>query len=145
MTKIVHTGRHPKIRARMPRKLYFCRYILSLFGISMLVVLILTHSLWLPHLYSYLDVSQHPQVADVIVVLGGSNGERETFAVHLYDQGFAPQILVSGHADSMNIGLNVIAKSDIPKSALVINDQATSTFDEAQQVLKLLIQMKAHS
>jgi uncharacterized SAM-binding protein YcdF (DUF218 family) len=145
MTEIVHIGQHPKIRARMPKKLHPCWYILSLSSISMLVALVLTYPIWLPHLYKYLNLSQQPQIADVIVVLGGSDGHREAFAVDLYDQGFAPQILASGHAGSMSSGLNIIAKSDVPKDALSINDQATSTYDEAQQVLEILIQMNAHS
>lgn len=113
-----------------------------------LAIVILLYPLWLPNVYTYFDVSQQPRSADVIVVLGGSWGRREAFAVELFRAGYASSILVSGSGydeDSMKHGLDVVRRSDIPENALTINPLATSTYDEAQQVLKLLLKMNANS
>ncbi|MCQ3930994.1 MAG: hypothetical protein DPW16_11100 [Chloroflexi bacterium] len=107
--------------------------------------MLLSHPLWLPKAYYYLDVSESPVPADVIIVLGGGDGQRETFASELYKQGYAPRILVSGDGSSMAYAIEVITEQGIPRSTLVINDQATSTYNEAQQVLKLLLQMDVES
>lgn len=116
------------------RKLY-----LTIFGL-----LTLTYNSWLPGFYTYLDVSQTPQPANAIIVLGGSGGRREQLAVELFKQGYAPLVLISGHAGSMEIGLNLI-RSVVPEAALIINDQATSTYDEAQQILILLSELDIQS
>lgn len=65
--------------------------------------------------------------------------------MQLYQQGFAPNILVSGYADTLPHSMNLISESGVPESRLLINDKATSTYNEAQQVLKLLIEADAHS
>ena len=122
-------------------------FVLILTVVTVIVIIgIFAYPLWLPQIYKYLDVSEPPQKADVLVVLGGSYGRRETFAVELYKEGYAPRILVSGGDDeSLQQGLSIIRESGIPENALLVNDQATSTYDEAQQVLDLLLQTDAKS
>ncbi len=97
--------------------------------------------------YRSLDVSQPPQPADVLVALGGSGGTREARAVELYHEGYAPLVLVSGTAGHLNMerGLAVIEASDIPDEAVIINGRATNTYDEAQQVIEILISLDAES
>lgn len=109
------------------------------------VLLIFGHPIWLPTLYTYLNVSQQPQPADVIVVLGGGDGQRERYAVQLYEHGYAPHVLASGHAETMGYAIKLIIEGGVPDSRLLINDEATSTYDEAQQVLNLLIEIDAQS
>lgn len=118
-----------------------CILIITVF----ITVLLLAYPMWLPVLYIYLNVSQQPSPADVIVVLGGGDGPRERYAVQLYQQGFAPIILVSGYGDSVPNSINLIRDGGVPERRLLINDKATSTYNEAQQVLNLLIEMDAHS
>lgn len=112
-------------------------------GISAAVVL--TNPLWFPFIYRYLDVSQLPRQADVIVVLGGGNGSRERYAAELYHQGYAPLVLVSGHSSTMSYGLEIIAASDVPLENVLINSQATTTYNEAEQVLAMLLELQAAS
>ncbi len=111
----------------------------------LVLTLALTHALWLPSIFAYLDVSEPPRLADVIVVLGGGGGQRERFAARLYEQGYAPLILVSGYTDKMQYALNILAENGVPEDRLLINDEATSTYTEAQQVLDLLMEIDAQS
>ena len=110
------------------------------FGPFSAVILIFcaTHSFWLPGLYIFLDQSEAPRSADVIVLLGGSDNQRALYASQLYQEGFAPKVLISGQSVKMNYIVNLVVESGIPESAMLINDQATSTYDEAQQVLAIL-------
>lgn len=138
--------RNSEIRyfTRKQGRLHLKTYIAVIF-LALIVGFILTHRFWLPMLYTYLNKSQPAKTADIIVVLGGSNGRREAFALTLYNQKYAPKILVSGHRETMKNGLNLIEKSNLPKEALLINDQATTTYDEAQQILNRLIEIHAKS
>lgn len=117
--------------------------VLSIVSISAAVVV--TIPLWFPFIYRYLDVSQPAQQADVIVVLGGGNGSRERHAAELYHQGYAPLVLVSGHSSTMSYGLEIIAANDVPPENVLINSQATTTYNEAEQVLAMLLEIQAAS
>lgn len=108
-------------------------------------MLLLSHSLWLPGIYRFLDVSQSPQNADVIVVLGGSGGQRETYAAHLYQQGYAPKVLISGGVNLIDHAVDLAIDNGVLKENITINDQATNTYDEAEQVLALLQELHADS
>lgn len=110
-----------------------------------LVALFALHPIWLPAFYAYLDVSQSPKQADVIVVLGGSRGWRETYAAELYRQGYAPTVLVSGSLKTISYSLGFLKRGGVLTTDILVNDQATSTYDEAQQVLALLLERSAAS
>ena len=105
----------------------------------------LARDIWLPKIYTYLDVSQPPKQSDVIVVLGGGDGLRWTQLASLYQEGYAPVVLVSGNGDSLDTSIHLITEQGVPGSAMLINNRATSTFDEAQQVLDMLLAMNAKS
>ncbi len=113
--------------------------------IVLLLSLWLTRAEWLPAMYTYLDVSQPPQSADVIVVLGGSTGWREEYAAQLYQEGYAPYIVISGYPDTVEFMRNVILTSGIPEDHLIIDDQPPNTFVEAQQTLEILLDLDADS
>lgn len=81
----------------------------------------------------------------MIIVLGGSSGSRETYAARLYHKGYAPTVIISGYADKMAYNLQILQENGVPESATIINDQATTTYDEAQQILEILIDLKADS
>ena len=105
---------------------------------AVVFVLLASHSFWLQGLYIYLDQSEAPRSADAIVLLGGSDNHRALYASQLYQEGFAPKILISGQSIKMDYVVNLVVESGIPQSSMLINDQATSTYDEAQQVLATL-------
>lgn len=118
---------------------------LKIFSAVIFLVFIIAYPLWLPAFYRYLDVSQSARPVDVIVVLGGSSGNRETYAAQLYHQDYAPKVIISGHAETMDYNIRVIRENGVPQTALIINDHATSTYNEAQQVLEILVHLKADS
>lgn len=98
------------------------------------------------HIYDFLDASRPPEHADVVVVLGGgSNGNRAKKAYELYEQGYAPNVIVSGSNSGLSNDLAYLKRKGIPSEVITINDRATSTWDEAQQVLSALREQEADS
>jgi uncharacterized SAM-binding protein YcdF (DUF218 family) len=64
-----------------------------------LVLVALTHQVWLTALGSFLVRSEEPSPAEMIVVLAGDGrGYRIRRAAELVQQGYAPKVLVSGPA-----------------------------------------------
>lgn len=114
------------------------------FGLASAAVLFLTRAAWLPFLYTFLDVSQPPERSDFIIILGGRLNRAET-AIELFRQGYAPRLLVSGDVPMVADYLEVLDRASIPRSAVLTNDQATSTWDEAQQAFELLEREGAQS
>lgn len=109
-----------------------------------LISMWLTHAAWLPYLFLYLDVSQPPQKADFIVILGGGN-ERAERAAELYQQGYTSQIIVSGGKSFTRDYYDLMIEASVPHDAIIVNDGATSTWDEAEQVLAILREKDAQS
>jgi len=67
---------------------------------GIVLVLVLTHSLWLSWLGAYLIQSDAPFPAEIIVVIGGGRtGNRILKAAALAQEGYAPRVLVSGVDD----------------------------------------------
>ncbi|MCA9904452.1 MAG: YdcF family protein [Anaerolineae bacterium] len=114
-------------------------------SIGALLLLMLFSHLVLPKLFSYLDVSQQPQVADAIVVLGGGRARRAGYAAWLYQHGYSNKVVVSGNDDVVGYYTATLREAGVPEEVLVMNDQATSTYDEAEQILSLLLDMDANS
>ena len=129
-------------RFRWPVLLALC-----LFG------LYLSGDFWLPGFCSFLDVSDSPQHADFIVLLGGSGPNRALKAAALYRQGYAPRVLVSGgplyrygiDCSTAQLALDDLQRLGLPAEAILLNDEASSTWDEAQQLLQILRREGAQS
>ncbi len=135
----------PKRRAVSRRAVFILLLLLPL-SVSACALAALNIEDVLRSAYRFLDVSEPPQAADVIVALGGSGGTREARAVELYHEGYAPLVLVSGSiGENMERGLVVIEASDLPEDAVIINRGATNTYDEAQQVIEILMSLDAQS
>ncbi len=113
-------------------------------SVLLLTILYLTDARWLPLIYAFLDVSQPPQPADFLVMLGGGS-ERADKVVALYQEGYAPYVICSGGHPTVDDDLNTLKKGGIPVGKIIINDHATSTWDEAQQVMRILQMKKARS
>ena len=112
---------------------------LLFYSISFGVLLILSHPLWLPIVILCLDVSKTPRIVNTIVVLGGGSGRRSTYASELYHKGYAQTIIVSGYVGYMERDIRILQQQQIPNNNVIINDRATNTFNEAQQVIEILI------
>ena len=118
-----------------------------------LLGLCLSRHFWLRGFYSFLDVSDPPQHADFIVLLGGGGVNRVQRAATLYREGYAPRVLVSGGplykygiaCSSAQLTLADLQRLGLPPEAILLNDEASSTWDEALQVLRILHREGAES
>lgn len=89
-----------------------------------------------------------PQRADVILALGGDNGDRIALAVKLYKQGLAPRIMLTGmegsyketRPDYLNWRVQFLLDEKVPGSAVILDRGAGNTWEEAVNTLVLLKQ-----
>lgn len=91
-----------------------------------------------------------PLKADVILALGGDNGDRITMAAKLYSQGLAPRIMLTGlenglgqtRPDYLNWRVQFLFAQQVPKGAIIIEPDAVNSWEEAINTLSLLKQHK---
>ena len=87
-----------------------------------------------------------PISADLIVVLGGDAGERNEKAVELYKAGFAKKILITGMdgifdkpaKQEQQLRVNYLLDRGVKVEALIFNEQAHNTHEEASAIAALL-------
>lgn len=116
---------------------------LCLGGLALLCV---THSLWLTAIARFLIVSESPQAADAILVLGGGSGEREQSATRLYLESYASYIITSGkqhmtpgeERSFAEISAVYVQSQGVPEQAILLLSETESTRDEAVDSLALL-------
>ena len=83
---------------------------------------------------NYLIVNEAPQKADVIIVLNGSY-DRVPYAATLYKSGYADKVLLSGDTRYMT---QQALSLGIPQSALLLENQSQTTFENAEYSLKIV-------
>jgi uncharacterized SAM-binding protein YcdF (DUF218 family) len=118
---------------------------------ALVLILFVTHRLWLAALGGYLVHAEAPASADMIVVLGGDyHGGRILTAAALVRQGLAPQALVSGPADfyglhETDLAIPFAVRHGYPESYFVaLPNDSRSTVSEAEVVLAELRRRNAH-
>ena len=82
--------------------------------------------------------------ADVIVILGGGSHERPLRALELYHAGSAPRFLISGKGDA-EINRQILRRAGVPASAIELEDQSTTTHENAEFSLERLRAEHVHS
>ncbi|MEK4850308.1 YdcF family protein [Paenibacillus sp. FSL H7-0756] len=90
----------------------------------------------------FLPVSETPKQADVIIILSGGGGRVEQ-GVKLYKEGYAPQLLLSNSEETTGSAgdMRETAHSlGIPESAILTEDAAESTYQNAQLTLPIMQQ-----
>ncbi len=98
---------------------------------------------------SFLYMKDPLKPADIILVLsGGNESERTDHAVALYKGGYAAWVLFSGSVrmsggDNAEYLKNLAVKKGLPESAVLIEDQATSTYENILFSRKILLKMNA--
>ena len=92
--------------------------------------------LWTP----WQPQSRPPDVADALVVLGGTSSDRSTLAAKLYRENHAKRIIVTGDRSELMLAL---IESGIPEAALVHEPSATNTVENALLVQPLLDKLGA--
>lgn len=118
---------------------------LLLLIVGTLALLAISHPIWLKLLGQALIVDEAPQPVDLIVVLGGGAGEREDWGAFLYQRDYAPWIITSGekpHTPGQKLAFAEIASDyladlGVPKKAIIIMPETTSTRDEAIETLAI--------
>lgn len=85
-----------------------------------------------------------PQSADMIVVLGGEVSGRAEKAIELYRKGLAPHLLITGATDAERIRQRIIA-GGVPASAISLETEASSTFENGKFSSKLLVKKNVRS
>jgi len=89
-----------------------------------------------------LVIQQEPCTADFILILGGECKSRVGKAVELYRRGYAPRILVTGRNEDTLIVQRLIS-AGVPKSAILVEPAAESTFENAAFTLPILKERNA--
>ncbi len=94
----------------------------------------------------FIFVENEPIKVDVILVTGGSRPQLIEKSVELYKQGYASHILISGGANPKLKGWgtefeylkNIALSSGVPEDAILKEDQAKHTFDNANSSWNVL-------
>lgn len=113
----------------------------------------LTHALWLTALADYLIASDQPRPADAIIVLGGGTGDRERTGARLFREGYAPEMLTTGHSLDL-VGLDLtfaelsageLEKQGVPADRIYLLKTSDSTCDDARLSRQLLAAQNARA
>lgn len=91
-------------------------------------------------------VEQQPSKADIILIPGGSHDQLMVRAIELYKQGYAPLILPSGGVNAKVLEWesewkhfrDLAVESGVPSEAILKEDQAQHTFDNARLSWKVI-------
>jgi uncharacterized SAM-binding protein YcdF (DUF218 family) len=92
------------------------------------------------------EPANKPAQADLIVALGGGNGERDQMAARLYKAGYADKILITGMGRSSKAGLSYyqyprslfFLMQGIPDEALMFDGLAINTHQETINLAALM-------
>jgi len=112
-------------------------------GATLMVVAVIAsfYQLWFPWLGYALVINDPLQKADVIIVLGGGNGDRERTGARLYKEGYAPLVVTTGEPLKIpsiddtpfaKFSAAYLVKLGVPETAILQFPQSTSTCDDAR-------------
>jgi len=108
----------------------------------LLLVVAITHRLWLEAIAKFLIVEDQLSQADVIVILGGGGPERVRHGVKLYQSGYGTRIIATGMEQKLP-GLTTtwpqLARQEavslgVPEDAIILEERPTSTYEDAKYV-----------
>jgi uncharacterized SAM-binding protein YcdF (DUF218 family) len=102
--------------------------------VALVLAFILNFDSVLTTVGNFLIVNEAPQKADVIIVLNGAS-DRVPYAATLYKAGYAEKVLLSG--DNRYMTQQALSLG-IPESALLLEDQSETTFENGQYSLKIV-------
>ncbi len=105
---------------------------ISFFGVYRL------RGMWLPAVGQALVVTPSVRSADVIIVLGGGDGDRSPYAAQLYNQRLAPHVIATGAPDGTTAQQTPLVKLGVPTVAITLANGTQNTEDDAQHCLTLM-------
>jgi len=116
-----------------------------------MVVIILTHSLWMGWMGAFLVEGESPSRADLVVVLAGDpSGGRILKGAELVKEGYAPKVLVSGPAGfyglhESDLAIPFAVKHAFPASCFIaFPHESHSTDEEARAIWPELRKRSVH-
>jgi len=86
---------------------------------------------WLPVVGRALNVASDLQPADVIIVLGGGDGDRAVYAGQLYHQGLARHVIATGSPTGTDSGATGLVAQGVPRDAIVLANGSQNTHEDA--------------
>ena len=101
--------------------------------LALVLVFIIKFDSILTSVGNFLIVNEAPQKSDVIIVLGGDAANRVPYGAELFKLGYADKVLLSGHAM-----IGPALSSGIPLSAILMEDQSQTTFENGKYSLKIV-------
>jgi uncharacterized SAM-binding protein YcdF (DUF218 family) len=121
----------------------------KMFGALLIIIAIIVtlQQVWLPWLGYALVINDRLQKADMIVVLGGGNGDRERTGARLYKEGYAPLVVTTGEPLKIpsiddtpfaKFSADYLKKLGVPEAAILQLPESTSTCDDARLTLGVL-------
>ena len=92
----------------------------------------------------FLIVREELKPADVIIVLAGEREERVEYGVWLYQQGYAPQIIMSGgpvvwHVTAAEIMKEQAVFLGVPAEDILVEERSTTTKENAEFTKDLMV------
>ena len=111
------------------------KLILRVIAFPVALILIAVLAFWLTDaplraISDYLEVSDPPEKADVIVVLGTGDGPRLQWAAQLYSRGYAPRVLLTGYINYAPAD-NFARDHGIPLENVILERDSTTTYTNA--------------
>lgn len=95
--------------------------------------------IWLPFVGFALEVASDLQPADVIVVLGGGNGDRDVYASELYRRGLAKNVIATGSPVGTSAGARGLVARGIPRDAIYLANGSQNTHEDAVLSRRILL------
>lgn len=93
---------------------------------------------WLPAIGSALNVAPAVSRADVIVVLGGGNGDRAQYAGFLYRQGLASHVIATGGPIGTTSAATALVPWGIPSDVVALANGTQNTYQDALATRQLM-------
>lgn len=108
----------------------------TIMGLCALLLLVLAagyvgRRLWLPLVGHVLEVSSDLQPADVIIVLGGGDGDRDVYAGTLYHQGLSRNVIATGSPVGTETGAVALVKRGVPRESIYLANGSLNTHEDA--------------
>ena len=125
------------------RKLYITLSIVA----ALLIIVAVTHRLWLEAIARFLIVDDELSPADAIVVLGGGGKERIEHGVKLYNSGYAARIIMTGMVHNLpgvtttwaGFAMQEAVALGVPEDVIIPEEQAIDTDENAEYVKEIMV------
>jgi uncharacterized SAM-binding protein YcdF (DUF218 family) len=93
---------------------------------------------WLPLLGHVLEVPAVLRPVDVIIVLGGGNGDRDVYASQLYQRGLAAHVIATGGPVGTDTAAVGLLQRGVPRTAIVLANGTQNTRGDALRSEQLM-------